>query len=340
MLKGLSFDDVSIIPKYSEIQSRSLCNTKSFLTQNIILETPLVSSPMDTVTEWEMAQALSDLGGIGFIHRFLSIEEQVRQVGLVKKNKSIVGAAIGVSGDFLQRAIELVNSDVDVLLIDIAHGDHALAKQAISLIRKEFPKVQIIAGSVCTSDGTKRLIEWGADAVRVGVSNGSLCETRIRTGVGVPQVTALYNSIKSANEYKIPVIADGGCRMIGDICKALALGASTVMLGSLFSGTKECPGPILRQGKWPNEKLYKSFRGSASIASKRDRGESKHVEGNQKDVPYKGRVERIINDILDGLKSSMSYVGATDLKHFRDNAELVENTHSSIIEGQPHLLLD
>jgi IMP dehydrogenase len=184
------------------------------------------------------------------------------------------------------------------------------------------------------------LCDWGVDAIRVGIGNGSLRETRIRTGIGIPQVTALVDCIKVADGYNIPVIADGGIRIIGDIAKALALGADSVMLGSLLSGTKETPGDIQRTGTWPNEELFKRYRGSASLETKMEHNlDEKNVEGNSKLVPYKGKIKRIIDDINDGLTSSMSYVNAMNLSEFRANSEFVKVTQNGVVEAKPHLLL-
>ena len=209
-------------------------------------------------------------------------------------------------------------------------------KEAIHKLKGE-NNVEIVAGSVATAEGVRFLCENGADSIRIGVGNGSLCETRIRTGVGVPQVTALLDAVSVADSYNIPIIADGGVRTIGDVCKGLACGADTVMLGSLLSGTKESPGEIEKVGEWPNEKLFKKYRGSASRDSKRS---DKNVEGNHKVIPYKGKTIRILSDIKDGICSSFSYVGANDLSEYHSKVEIVEVTRAGQIEARPHLLND
>ena len=198
--------------------------------------------------------------------------------------------------------------------------------------------VEVIAGCIATKEATKDFCEWGVDGLRVGVGNGSLCETRIRTGVGLPQVTALLDVCSVADDYDVPVIADGGIRNVGDVCKGLGCGADTIMVGSLLSGTKESPGSIEKKGQWPNEQLFKKYRGSASLDSKLDRGEDENVEGNHKVIPYKGKVKRIIGDIEDGIRSSCSYVGASSLEEFRSLVEFVEVTRAGQVEAQPHLL--
>ena len=337
MKRYLTYDDVNIIRKYSELESRSDVDLTSRLTKNIELRIPIVSSPMDTVTEFEMAWAISHLGGIGFIHRFMDIERQSELVASLGTLK--VGAAVGVTGDYLERAKELVLNGCNVILIDVAHGHHKLVKKAVEEFRNEFgTNVDIIGGCIATSTAARQLCEWGVDGLRVGVGNGSLCETRIRTGVGLPQVTALLDVCSVADSYGVPVIADGGIRNVGDVCKGLGCGADTIMVGSLLSGTKESPGSIEKIGEWPNEQLFKKYRGSASLDSKLDRGEDKNVEGNHKVIPYKGKVKRIIGDIKDGIRSSCSYVGASNLEEFRSLVEFVEITRAGQVEAQPYLL--
>ena len=246
-------------------------------------------------------------------------------------------AAVGVTGAYMERAQELVNNGCNVLLIDVAHGHHKLVKEAIRRIKNE-TNVEVIAGSIATKESATHLIEWGADALRVGIGNGALCETRIRTGVGVPQVSALIDVCSVANDNSVPVISDGGVRYVGDVAKSLGLGADSVMVGSLLSGTKETPGEIIKQGEWPNERLYKKYRGSASLDSKLDRGESNNVEGNSKIIEYKGKVISIISDIRDGLRSAFSYVGASDVLDFQSKCEFVRVTSNGTIEAKPHLL--
>ena len=343
MKYAYTFDDLQIIPRYSEVESRSQCNLTTRFTRQYKLGTPLVASPMDTVTEDNMAISIAGHGGVGIIHRFMSIEKQANQVRKVKQQEKLVSAAIGATGDFKERAQELVNAGVIVLLIDVAHGNTKQVHDAIHWCKQNLPQyVDVIAGNVATYEGAKNLAKWGADAIRVGIGNGSLCETRIRTGVGIPQVTALIESIRAVEEsgIDIPVIADGGIRMTGDVAKALSLGADTVMVGSLLAGTRESPGEIHRMGMWPNEQLFKKYRGSASAEVKQVHGlEEKNVEGNSKLIPYKGKVERIISDINDGVRSAMSYVNATTLSDFHASCDHVLITQNGLIEAKPHLLL-
>ena len=403
MKTHLTYDDVNIVPKYSELKSRENVKLNTRFTRNTELTIPIVASPMDTVTEVDMAKEMLEWGGVGVIHRFMSIEKQSKMMKSVWKvwnsyfkpipgitdgtertletewqewwdssirhwnspptksdwddlkerfyfadnsihdekiwSKRPLCAAIGVTGDYKERAQELVKNGCNVLLIDVAHGHHVLVKNAIEELKNEFgTNVEIIGGSIATAEAARDLCEWGVDGIRAGIGNGSLCETRIRTGIGIPQVSALLDICSTADIFGVPVNADGGIRNIGDVCKGLACGADTIMLGSLLSGTKESPGNIEKIGEWPNEKLYKKYRGSASLDSKSDRGESKNVEGNSKIIPYKGKVKRIISDIRDGIKSSCSYVGASSILDFQSKCEFVRVTQAGTIEAKPHLL--
>jgi IMP dehydrogenase len=343
MKYAYTYDDIQIIPKYSEITSRSECSLKTRFTRHYTIDIPLVASPMDTVTESEMAVSIGKMGGVGVLHRFMSIDNQINAVLAVKDSLQISCAAIGATGDFKERATGLVEAGACVILIDVAHGNTKQVKDAIKWCKENLPShVDVIAGNVATYDGAKNLAEWGADAIRLGLGNGSLCETRIRTGVGIPQVTALLESIRGVGDsgIDVPIIADGGIKTTGDVAKALSLGADTVMLGSLLAGTRESPGEIQRMGMWPNEQLFKKYRGSASAETKRAHGMvEKNVEGNSKLIPYKGKVERIINDISDGVRSSMSYVNAKNMTEFRQNSEHVLITQNGLIEAKPHLML-
>jgi IMP dehydrogenase len=343
MKYAYTFDDLQIIPKYSEVESRSQCNLTTRFTKQYKLGTPLVSSPMDTVTEYNMALAIASHGGVGILHRFMSIEKQSNQVRKIKEQEKLVSAAIGATGDYKERAQELVNAGAIVLLIDVAHGNTKQVRDAITWCKQNLPGyVDVIAGNVATYEGARNLAQWGADAIRVGIGNGSLCETRIRTGIGIPQVTALIESIRAVEEtgIDVPIIADGGIKMTGDVAKALSLGADSIMIGSLLAGTRESPGEIQRMGMWPNEQLFKKYRGSASAEVKQVHGlEEKNVEGNSKLIPYKGKVERIISDISDGVRSAMSYVDATTIEEFQAKSEHVLITQNGLIEAKPHLLL-
>lgn len=337
MKEYLTYDDVNIRPKFSDIKHRSNVGVSTKVTKNIDLTIPIVSSPMDTVTGYRMAQEMNELGGLGIIHRFNSIEEQASMVARV--SLGYVGGAVGVTGDYLERAQELVKNGCKVICIDVAHGHHQLVKEALEKIKNEVEGTfDVLVGNIASKEAARHLCEWGADGLRIGIGGGSLCSTRIQTGVGIPMVSSIRDCVSVADEFDVPCMADGGIRNIGDVCKGLGSGADTVMLGSLLSGTKESPGMITKTGVWPNEVLQKKYRGSASLESKSDRGESKNVEGYSTTIPYKGKVRRIITDIVDGLKSSMSYVGAHDLNDFHSKCEFVKVTNSGVSEAKPHLL--
>lgn len=339
--EALTYDDIQIVPQYSEVENRHTCNISTRFTKNYNIKIPYVSAPMDTVTGSEMAIGMMKYGGVGCVHRFMSIEEQVETV------KQIVGSSLGEGypicvsigvNDYEERLRKVIEVGANVILIDVAHGNTKLVEKTIKYIKENYT-VDVIAGNVATSDGARNLCEWGADAVRVGIGNGSLCETRIRTGIGIPQVTAIVDCVEVCDEYDVPVIADGGVRMVGDVAKALSIGADSVMLGSILSGTKESPGSIEKTGEWPNEQLFKKYRGSASLETKKVHDLSeKNVEGNQKLIPYKGKIKRLISDINDGLKSAMSYVGSTSLEEMRSKSTFVKVTQNGVIEAKPHLL--
>ncbi len=470
--EGLTFDDVLLIPKRSPIISRSQTNLKTKLSRNITLNIPLVSANMDTVTESGMAIALAREGGIGIIHRFMTIEDQVdevlkvkrsesviieqpyiikpdmsvqdaenlmlqygvsgllveengkklvgiitrrditfetnhkskisdlmsknvitakegttieqakeilhnhrieklpvvdsnnRIVGLItskdilkmdqfphaskdKKGRLLVGAAVGVKGDYLERTEALLDAGSDAIVVDIAHGHSENAINTVHMIKKAFPNCELIAGNVATREGTNDLIRSGVDAVKVGVGSGSICITRVITGSGVPQLTAIIESVKVAKEYGIPVISDGGIRTSGDATKAIAAGSSSVMIGSLFGGTDESPGKTMIK----NGKKFKMYRGMASFYAslgRRYRERDPQVvdssddlndyvpEGVEAMVPYKGSVVEIIRQLVGGLRSGLSYCGAKTILEMHKNAEFIKMTSAGYMESQPH----
>ena len=472
--EGLTFDDVLLVPKKTGVRSRKDVHTATKLSRNRVLKIPIVSAPMDTVTEHTMAITMARVGGIGVIHRFMTVEQQVEEVLKVKRSESIVieqpytltggeklrearelmahrdvtgllvvndqgklegiltsrdilferdvnkpvreimtpindmvtappnttlqdaerilhqhkveklplldqegklrglitsrdllnreqypntskdekgrlmvGAAIGVKSDFMERATSLQKAGADVLVLDIAHAHSDVALEVITQIKKSIPRIELIAGNVATSEGTADLIKAGADAVKVGIGSGSICITRIVTGAGVPQLTAIMECARIADEEEVPIIADGGIRNSGDITKAIAAGASSVMVGSLLAGTDESPGmTVMREGR-----KYKLVRGMASVAASYDRlgreltqPELESVgdlldyvpEGVEAFVPFKGSASELITQLVGGLRSGLSYCGATEISQLRGKGEFVKISSAGLKESYPH----
>jgi IMP dehydrogenase len=339
MLTALTYDDVSLIPAYSEIESRQTIDLSTQFTRNYRIQIPLIASPMDTVCESEMAISMMNMGGVGIIHRFMTIGVQAQQVMRVhlearhlnKIGELPVAASIGANGDYLERAQELVKNGTDVILIDVAHGYHKFVKDALSQLKANLPShVDIIAGNIATAEAAIALEEWGADALRVGIGGGSLCTTRVKTGFGVPNVSSIQDV---SNVATVPVIACGGIRNSGDIAKALTFGADSVILGSLLAGTKEAPGAILETPTG----LYKRYRGAASLETKITHNQvARNVEGESTTVPFKGGVKFIVDGLTDGIRSAFSYAGASNITEF--NPSYVQVTAAGVAEGKPHLL--
>ncbi|HET6517668.1 MAG TPA: IMP dehydrogenase [Nitrosopumilaceae archaeon] len=468
--EGLTFDDVLLVPKYSDITSRTQTDLSTKLSRNISINIPFLSANMDTVTESNMAVTMARKGGIGIIHRFLTIEEEVKEVlkvkrsgsvmienpytigpdqtvsdaikyaneqgvsgllvtdsasklvgiltnrdlkfesdtsrlvkevmtkdvvtgkpgipleeakeilhkhrieklplvdesnhvtGLItskdisdienfpsaskdKKGRPLVGAAVGVKGDFMERAESLLEANVDVIVVDIAHGHSENAVNTVRHIKKAFPDCELIAGNVATAQGAKDLIKAGVDAVKVGVGSGSICITRVVTGSGVPQLTAVMDCAKIGKENDVPIISDGGTRNSGDATKALAAGASSVMIGSMFGGTDESPGALLTK----NGKRFKVYRGMASLAASlgRKSKENGHfsfdddlndyvAEGVEAMTPYKGSVTDILKQLTGGVRSGLSYCGAHTISQMQENAEFIKMSGAGFAESQPH----
>ncbi len=338
---GYTFDDVLLVPKKTDLASRSHVNLSTQLTPKIKLKIPFISANMDTVTESKMAITLAKEGGIGIIHRFLTIEQEIREVRLVKKEKLLVGAAIGIKDDYLERTEALLKAGADVIVIDIAHGHSIFLLKALKELVKKFPKKEFIVGNVATAEGAADLIECGAAAVKVGIGPGALCTTRIVTGAGVPQLTAIAECTEAA-QGKVPLIADGGIRMSGDIVKALAAGASTVMIGALFAGCDESPALSI----FRHNTKYKLTRGMASLMANHDRQRNDDkvkkdlklyaAEGVEAVVPYRGSVVDLIRQFLGGIKSGFSYCGSKNIGELWQKAEFIQITQSSLVESKPH----
>ncbi len=332
--RGLTFDDVLIVPSKSAVRSRKDPNLSTRLTKNLNIGMPFISANMDTVTESSMAIAMGNMGGVGILHRFMTIEQQIQEVHLVRAaGLKIIGASIGVNAEGLIRAEALVKEGVNLLTIDIAHGHSVAMVEMLQKLRDKFQdKVDLIAGNVATPEATEELIRAGADAIKVGIGPGSMCTTRIITGAGVPQLTAVAWCAEAARSHKVPVIADGGLKSSGDVVKALAAGAETVMLGSLLAGCLETPGEI-HGGK-------KHYRGMASRSAQVSwRGglpEGMAPEGEATSVPVKGSAKDVIMELAGGLRSGMSYINAENLNEILEKARFMEMSANGFRESVAH----
>lgn len=360
---SLTFDDVLLKPGYAGF-SRSDIDLSTKLTRNINLKAPLVSAPMDTVTESKLAIALAEFGGIGIIHRNLTIQDQAAEVTKVKAAGQLVGAAVGSSPGYEERVKALVEAGVDIIVVDSAHGFAKYVIEAVEHIKKHH-KVDVIAGNIATAEGAEALIKAGADGLRVGMGPGAICTTRIVSGMGVPQLTAIIDSAKVAHKHGIPVIADGGINYFGDITKALAAGASSVMMGRLFAATDEAPGEVVEftRDQVParfrsiitdgTEKYqFKSYRGMGSIGAmergkeissedefhgKSFKDESVLVaEGVEGLVPSNGDLKTFASTVVEGIHSGFYYVGARSIEELWQTAVLQRITSASLSESHPH----
>ncbi|HSW99719.1 MAG TPA: IMP dehydrogenase [Patescibacteria group bacterium] len=361
---ALTFDDVLLKPRYSGFLREDI-ELETQLTPRVKLRLPLISAPMDTVTESDLAIALAELGGIGIIHRNLTVNEQASEVEKVKAKGLLVGAAVGSTSGYEQRVQALVAAGVDVLVVDSAHGHSMKVVTAISYIKQHFD-IDVIGGSVATYEGAKALITAGADALRVGMGPGAICSTRIVSGMGVPQLTAIMETVRAAKHHNIPVIADGGISYSGDIVKALAAGASCIMLGRLFAACKEAPGKVvmLKPEDVParfrsildgsEEYCFKEYRGMGSIAamqrglevSSEDEFHGKSyqndvliAEGVEGLVPSTKSVKNLVDQLAGGVHSGMYYVGARTIPELWETAEFMRITQASLSESHPHDLL-
>ena len=358
---ALTYNDVLLKPGYSGFD-RADISLKTKLTKKISLQMPIVSAPMDTVTESKLAIKLAELGGIGFIHRNFSVEEQAKEVALVKKAGQIVGAAIGSSPGYEARLDSLIAAGVDVVLVDSAHGFSKKVIETTTYIKKHY-KVQVISGSVATSDGAKALIDAGADGLRVGMGPGAICSTRIVSGMGVPQLEAILDTVKVAKKSGVPVIADGGLINSGDAVKAFAAGASSVMMGRMFAATEESPGEtvFLPSHKVPprfqsildgsKEYEFKEYRGMGSLGAmkrgieissedefhgKNYQGDVLVAEGVEGLVPCSGPLKNLIDQFTGGIQSGMYYVGAKNIVELAKVAKFIQITQASLVESHPH----
>lgn len=338
----MTFDDVLLVPAFSDVLPREVSLASRF-SKHISLDIPLVSAAMDTVTEAPMAIALAREGGIGVLHKNMSISAQAGEILKVKAEGFRVAAGVGITADAMQRVAQLVDAGVDAVVLDSAHGHSKGVMDKLREIKAAYPSLDVVVGNIATAEAALALAGAGADGVKVGIGPGSICTTRIVAGVGVPQLTAIYDVSKALEGSGIPVIADGGLRYSGDIVKALAAGASCVMCGSLFAGTDEAPGDIFEE----NGKKYKTYRGMGSVDAMKagstdryfqDKGtETKKLvpEGVVGKLDYKGTVADVIYQLLGGLRSGMGYCGAGNIEALH-HASFVRISSAAVVENHPH----
>ena len=341
--EALTFDDVLLLPKYSNVLP-SNTNIILKLTKKILLKVPFFTSAMDTVTESKMAIAIAKEGGMGIIHRNLNIRNQSDEVKKVKNKRLLVGAAIGTSIEDLDRARSLISNGVDLIVIDTAHGHSMKVLKTLSKVKKIIKNVPVCVGNIATGEAAKKLYNSGADIIKVGIGPGSICTTRMVAGIGVPQISAIMEVKRALKKKNIKIISDGGIKFSGDIAKALAAGADAIMMGSIFAGTDESPGKKFKiKGK-----IYKSYRGMGSIGAmsagsanrysqKNFKDKSKFVpEGVEGRVEFKGKVSDIIYQLQGGLRSSMGYIGARNLKEINKKAKFIKITKAGFYESMVH----
>ncbi len=338
--QALTFQDVLLLPAYSEVLPTQV-ETNTELAPGLKLAIPILSAAMDTVTESRLATAMAELGGLGVIHKNLSIPEQAFEVS---QTEGFAAAAVGPGPELDARAEALVEAGVKMLVVDTAHGHSKGVLDAVALLKKRYPSHVIVGGNIATAKAAQALIDAGADVVKVGVGPGSICTTRIVAGVGVPQLSAILDVASVTRPAGIGLIADGGIQASGDIVKALAAGADAVMLGSLLAGTAESPGEVIEH----SGKLWKNYRGMGSAKAmargSKDRYGQAEVKDARKLVPegvsgltaYRGTLESVIFQLVGGLRAGMGYLGAANLKALRENAEFVRMTSAGLRESHVH----
>ena len=341
--ESLTFDDVLLLPRYSNVLP-SDTNISLNLTKKITLEVPFLSSAMDTVTESRMAIAIAKSGGLGIIHRNLSIKDQTKEITKVKSKNLLVGAAVGTNKEDLLRSKSLIDNGCDLIVVDTAHGHSEKVLKILSKLKKINGKIPICVGNIATGEAAKKLYNSGADIIKVGIGPGSICTTRMVAGIGVPQISAVMNVKKALKKKNVKIISDGGIKFSGDIAKALAAGADAIMMGSIFAGTDESPGKKFKY----KGKLYKQYRGMGSIGAMSSGSANRYFQKNFKDkskfvpegvegrVIYKGSVSKIIYQLKGGLRSSMGYIGAKNLNQIIKNAEFIKITKAGFYESMVH----
>ena len=342
--EALTFDDVTLAPKYSEILPSEV-DTSIKLTESLKLKIPLLSSAMDTITESKMAIAIAKAGGLGIIHRNLDIKNQIIEIKKVKKQKLLVGAAVGAGPNEFKRAEAILKENINMIVVDTAHGHTKKVSEIIRFIKKiKSKKTVLCAGNIATPEAAKFLIKLGVDVIKVGIGPGSICTTRLVAGIGVPQLSAILNVRKGIKNKNIKIISDGGIKYSGDLAKAFAAGADAVMIGSLFAGTDETPGKLVKR----NGKLFKSFRGMGSVGAMNKGSADRYFQSKQKDVSkyvpegvegfakYKGKVDSIVYKLVGGLRSSMGYLGSKQIKYLRNKPQFVKITKAGFYESIVH----
>jgi len=342
--ESLTFDDVALVPKYSEVLPSEV-DTETKLSKNLSLKIPLLSSAMDTVTESKMAIAMAKAGGIGVIHRNLDVKKQISEIKKVKAKKLLVGAAVGAGPKELKRAEAILKEKVDLIVVDTAHGHSKRVAEIIKKIkRKKNNKTTLCAGNIATAEAAKFLYNLKVDVIKVGIGPGSICTTRLVAGIGVPQLSAILEVKKGIKNKKVTIISDGGIKFSGDIAKALAAGADAVMIGSLFAGTEEAPGKLIKK----KGKLYKNFRGMGSVGAMNKGSADRYFQKKQKDmtkyvpegveglVKFKGKVDKTVYKLIGGLKSSMGYLGSKKVINLRKKSNFVKITKAGFYESMVH----
>jgi IMP dehydrogenase len=349
LARALTFDDVVLIPGLASVPADQV-DLKTKVTKKIELKIPLLSAAMDTVTGWEMAKEMATLGGLGVIHRNLSVEEQAGEVAKVKAagEDLLVAAAIGTSGDFLERTDMLVAAGVSVIVIDLAHGATTWAASAVKAIKERFPDLEIIAGNVATREGAEFLLAAGVDGLKVGIGGGSICTTRIITGVGVPNITAITEVKKALAGTGVPLIIDGGLRYSGDLGKALAAGADCGMMGGVLAGTNEAPGETVEK---EDGLTYKTYRGMSVQEAMNNRTRDRYYQeepsaektekvhtsqGVSGLVLSKGPVKTVVEIFLGGVRSGLENAGAKDIAELQEKGRFYQVSVAGSKEGHAH----
>ena len=334
----LTFDDVLLTPQYSNIKSRREVTLNTELSEGLELRVPIVSAPMDTVCGGLMAARLAEFGALGIVHRYNTIEKQTEIVSKASDSGlKNVGAAIGITGDYVERAASLIDAGASVLCLDVAHGDHVLMHAgAYNIVDRFSEKAHIMAGNIATYTGALALAQIGVDSLRVGIGGGSICSTRIQTGHGMPTLASVIECVRAKEKYPdLKIIADVGIKTSGDMVKALAAGADFVMVGSLLAGTSEAPGDVV----YKDGERYKSYRGMASKDAQMDwRGKTSSLEGVATVIPYKGAVFPILEGLENGIRSGLSYSGARNPQELRENARFIRQTASGLAESNTHIM--